>query len=62
VSGPGRARRRTRALAELEAELGLGRHALHAVSLAFPHPADGQTVRFTAPWPADLAAIMPAPG
>ena len=51
-----------RALAELEAELGLGRHALHAVSLAFPHPADGQTVRFTAPWPADLAAIMPAPG
>lgn len=51
----------TRALAELEAELGLARHALHAASLAFPHPADGRPVRFTAPWPADLAAIMAAP-
>ena len=50
-----------RALAELEAELGLARHALHAASLAFPHPADGRPVRFTAPWPADLAAIMAAP-
>lgn len=50
-----------RALAELEAELGLARHALHAVSLGFPHPADGRPVRFTAPWPADLAAILPAP-
>ncbi|MBK9753178.1 MAG: RluA family pseudouridine synthase [Nannocystis sp.] len=50
-----------RALAELEAELGLGRHALHAVSLAFAHPGDGRPVRFTAPWPADLAAIMAAP-
>ena len=50
-----------RALAELEAELGLAHHALHAASLAFPHPADGRPVRFTAPWPADLAAIMAAP-
>ena len=50
-----------RALAELEAELGLARHALHAVSLAFAHPGDGRPVRYTAPWPADLAAIMAAP-
>ena len=50
-----------RALAELEAELGLGRHALHAVSLGLLHPGDGRPVRFTAPWPADLAAIMPTP-
>ncbi len=51
-----------RALAELEAELGLARHALHAVSLEIDHPTAGQRVRFTAPWPADLAAVMPAPG
>lgn len=50
-----------RPLAELEAELGLARHALHAVSLELEHPTGGQRVRFTAPWPADLAAILPAP-
>jgi 23S rRNA pseudouridine1911/1915/1917 synthase len=50
------------ALAKLEAELGLGRHALHAVSICFAHPRTGERVEFTAPWPADLAAIMPAPG
>ncbi len=50
-----------RPLAELEAELGMTRHALHAVSLALDHPGDGRRVRFVAPWPADLAAIVPAP-
>lgn len=50
-----------RALAELEAELGLARHALHAASLTLDHPTSGQRVQFTAPWPADLAGIMAAP-
>lgn len=50
-----------RALAELEAELGLGRHALHATALALPHPRTGERVRFTAPWPAELAAIVAPP-
>ena len=50
-----------RALAELEAELGLARHALHAASLTLDHPAHGGRVRFAAPWPADLAQIMPSP-
>jgi len=51
-----------RPLAELEAQLGMSRHALHAVSLELDHPGDGRRVRFVAPWPAELAAIMPAPG
>jgi 23S rRNA pseudouridine1911/1915/1917 synthase len=51
-----------RPLAELEAELGMSRHALHAVSLELDHPGDGRRVRFVAPWPAALATIMPAPG
>ncbi len=50
-----------RALAELEAELGLARHALHASSICFTHPTTQERVRFTAPWPADLAQIMPGP-
>lgn len=50
-----------RPLAELEAQLGMSRHALHAVSLELDHPGDGRRVRFSAPWPADLAAIVPAP-
>ncbi len=48
-----------RALAELEAELGLSRHALHAASLTLDHPGDGRRVCFSAPWPVDLAAILP---
>lgn len=50
-----------RPLAELEAQLGMTRHALHAASLELDHPGDGRRVRFVAPWPVDLAAIMPAP-
>lgn len=37
------------------------RVALHAASLAFRHPSDG-FLRFTAPWPADLAAVEAALG
>ncbi|MBL9107145.1 MAG: RluA family pseudouridine synthase [Myxococcales bacterium] len=50
-----------RPLDELGAELGLGRHALHAVSLALDHPEHGRRVAFAAPWPADLAEILAPP-
>lgn len=49
-----------RPLAELEAELGLSRHALHAAALELPHPTRGERVRFAAPWPDELAAILSA--
>ena len=48
----------SRSLADLGAELGLSRHALHAASLTLAHPHGGQRLRFTAPWPAELAAIL----
>jgi 23S rRNA pseudouridine1911/1915/1917 synthase len=35
-----------------------GRQALHAASLAFTHPATGERVRFEAPLPADLEALL----
>lgn len=38
----------------LSAALGLGRQWLHARRLAFRHPATGERVQFTAPYPADL--------
>lgn len=50
-----------RLMADLEAELGLARHALHSASLRVPHPRDGRDVEFRAPWPADLAAILEHP-
>lgn len=50
-----------RPVEELEAELGLSRHALHAYALELAHPIDGQPVQLRAPWPADLAAIIPNP-
>lgn len=49
-----------RALQELEEELGLSRHALHAASLTLPHPTTGVRVHFSAPWPAELAALLNA--
>jgi 23S rRNA pseudouridine1911/1915/1917 synthase len=42
----------------LAARLGLSRQWLHAVALSFAHPADGRQVRFTSPYPADLAAAL----
>ena len=36
----------------------LERHALHAASLTLDHPLDGRRLRFTAPWPADLAKVL----
>ncbi len=38
----------------LAARLGLTRQWLHAVTLSFEHPADGRTVSFDSPYPADL--------
>ena len=50
-----------RPVTELEARLGLWRHALHARSLELPHPETGERVRFVAPWPDELAAILELP-
>ena len=36
----------------------IGRQALHAWRLAFPHPRTGAPVRFEAPLPADFAAAL----
>jgi 23S rRNA pseudouridine1911/1915/1917 synthase len=44
----------------LEAFDGLGRHALHAHRLTFPHPASRQEMTIESPWPADLAAYVAA--
>lgn len=50
-----------RPMAEIGEHLGLWRHALHAARIELPHPRDGQRVSFAAPWPAELAAILPWP-
>jgi 23S rRNA pseudouridine1911/1915/1917 synthase len=52
---------RGRPMSELGEHLGLGRHALHAARIELPHPRHRQRVSFCAPWPAELAAILPLP-
>ncbi|WP_026423688.1 RluA family pseudouridine synthase [Actinokineospora inagensis] len=42
----------------LAKRLGLSRQWLHARSLGFHHPSDGQWVEFTSDYPADLAAAL----
>jgi 23S rRNA pseudouridine1911/1915/1917 synthase len=42
----------------LAGQLGLARQWLHAVSLAFAHPADGRRVEFRSDYPADLAHAL----
>ena len=42
----------------LAARLGLDRQWLHAVRLAFAHPADGHPVEFTSDYPPDLASAL----
>ncbi|GDX81323.1 ribosomal large subunit pseudouridine synthase D [Deltaproteobacteria bacterium] len=42
----------------VRALIGFPRHALHAQSLAFPHPKSGQMVKVRAPLPADMQAIV----
>jgi len=43
---------------KLAARLGLSRQWLHAVRLGFAHPATGEPVSFTSPYPADLAGAL----
>lgn len=50
-----------RLMSDLEAELGLARQALHAAAITIPHPTSGRDVRFTAPWPPELASIVAPP-
>jgi 23S rRNA pseudouridine1911/1915/1917 synthase len=50
-----------RPVAELEAKLGLWRHALHARVLELPHPHTGERVMYRAPWPSELAELMELP-
>ena len=38
----------------------LDRPALHAAVLGFVHPTTGERLRFEAPWPADLGALLAA--
>ena len=41
-------------------EVLLGRHALHAIRLAFDHPETGQRVQFEAPLPVDIEQTLEA--
>ncbi len=43
---------------EERARLRLWRQALHASELTLPHPITGERLRFTAPLPADIAALL----
>lgn len=40
--------------------LRLGRQALHAWAIEFPHPVSGTSLRFAAPLPAEILALLPA--
>ena len=42
----------------LAARLGLTRQGLHATELGFAHPRDGRELRFTSPYPPDLATAL----
>ena len=46
---------------ELEAKLGIWRHALHARSLELPHPHTHERVVYRAPWPVELAELLELP-
>jgi 23S rRNA pseudouridine1911/1915/1917 synthase len=50
-----------RTLDELGDELGIRRHALHAIALSLDHPRTGERMTFRAPWPDELAAIVRPP-
>ena len=39
----------------------LDRQALHAATLAFHHPRTHDAMRFEAPLPADMGALIPTP-
>ncbi|HCQ63886.1 MAG TPA: RNA pseudouridine synthase, partial [Rhodobacteraceae bacterium] len=46
--------------AAVEAARGFSRQALHAATLGFIHPVSGEEMRFEAPLPADMAALISA--
>jgi len=48
-------------LDELGDQLGLRRHALHAIRLSLDHPRTGVRMTLRAPWPQQLAEIVDAP-
>jgi len=50
---------RSASLTAYEQTLGLWRQALHAVRVELPHPQTRDPLRFEAPWPAELEAIIP---
>ena len=47
-------------LAGIEAALDFPRQALHAAILGFEHPVTGENMRFEAPLPADMTALIEA--
>lgn len=47
--------------ADVTAEFGLTRQALHAASITFPHPRDGVLLTVASPLPAELRAYLDAP-
>ena len=58
VYGDTRGQRSLRALLPEDARI--GRHALHAASLAFTHPETGERLSFETPWPADMDRLAAA--
>jgi 23S rRNA pseudouridine1911/1915/1917 synthase len=51
-------RRAPQALRSEDAEIVLARQALHALRIKLVHPATADPIEFTAPLPADLAAVL----
>jgi len=51
-----------RPMSEVEQELGLPRHALHASRIELDHPATGARVTFRTPWPAPLSDLLSVDG
>jgi len=50
-----------RPVEELEAELGISRHALHAYRIQFSHPNNDKTMCIRAPWPHELGELIALP-
>jgi 23S rRNA pseudouridine1911/1915/1917 synthase len=56
----GTARRGTRDASRLPPDLTIGRQALHAWRVAFPHPSSGAVLEVSAEIPADMQAVLDA--
>lgn len=48
-----------RPVTELETQAGFWRQALHAWRVSLPHPDHGERLEFEAPWPVELADLIP---